>query len=99
MQQRMQLTRIQSGYPRRRKFDLEAWFPASQCYRELVSCSNCLDYQSRNLDIKFQAQKSAFSPCRMQKQLFQKHVLLSLVFVIISFIFHFFTQCSQSVTL
>ncbi|CAL6085811.1 Seryl-tRNA_synthetase [Hexamita inflata] len=41
-----------------RKFDLEAWFPASQCYRELVSCSNCLDYQSRNLDIKFQAQKS-----------------------------------------
>jgi len=36
-----------------RKFDLEAWFPASQCYRELVSCSNCLDYQSRNLDIKF----------------------------------------------
>ncbi|CAL5973077.1 Seryl-tRNA_synthetase [Hexamita inflata] len=58
MQQRMQLTRIQSGYPRRRKFDLEAWFPASQCYRELVSCSNCLDYQSRNLDIKFQAQKS-----------------------------------------
>eukprot|EP00703_Trepomonas_sp_PC1_P001242 JAP95364.1 Seryl-tRNA synthetase [Trepomonas sp. PC1] len=37
-----------------RKFDLEAWFPASQCYRELVSCSNCLDYQSRNLDIKYQ---------------------------------------------
>ena len=28
-----------------KKLDLEAWFPASQAYRELVSCSNCLDYQ------------------------------------------------------
>lgn len=36
-----------------RKYDLEAWFPASQCYRELVSCSNCTDYQSRNLHIKY----------------------------------------------
>ena len=34
------------------KFDLEAWFPASRCYRELVSCSNCLDYQSRRLQTK-----------------------------------------------
>ncbi|KAL0489759.1 seryl-tRNA synthetase [Acrasis kona] len=30
-----------------KKLDLEAWFPASQSYRELVSCSNCTDYQSR----------------------------------------------------
>lgn len=37
-----------------KKYDLEAWFPASKCYRELVSCSNCLDYQSRSLDIKYQ---------------------------------------------
>ena len=28
-----------------RKHDLEAWFPSSATYRELVSCSNCLDYQ------------------------------------------------------
>lgn len=28
-----------------KKYDLEAWFPASKAYRELVSCSNCLDYQ------------------------------------------------------
>ncbi len=28
-----------------KKYDLEAWFPASATYRELVSCSNCLDYQ------------------------------------------------------
>jgi seryl-tRNA synthetase len=36
-----------------RKYDLEAWFPGQGTYRELVSCSNCLDYQSRRLDIKF----------------------------------------------
>jgi len=35
-----------------RKFDLEAWFPTLQCYRELVSCSNCTDYQARRLAIK-----------------------------------------------
>lgn len=28
-----------------KKYDLEAWFPASKAYRELVSCSNCTDYQ------------------------------------------------------
>jgi seryl-tRNA synthetase len=35
-----------------RKYDLEAWFPGSRCYRELVSCSNCLDYQARRLDTR-----------------------------------------------
>ena len=35
-----------------KKYDLEAWFPASQTYRELVSCSNCTDYQSRKLEIR-----------------------------------------------
>lgn len=34
------------------KYDLEAWFPASQTYRELVSCSNCTDYQSRRVQAK-----------------------------------------------
>ena len=28
-----------------KKYDLEAWFPASKKFRELVSCSNCTDYQ------------------------------------------------------
>ena len=35
-----------------KKYDLEAWFPASETYRELVSCSNCLDYQGRKLKIR-----------------------------------------------
>lgn len=36
-----------------KKYDLEAWFPGSAAFRELVSCSNCLDYQSRRLRIRY----------------------------------------------
>ncbi|ORZ06011.1 seryl-tRNA synthetase [Absidia repens] len=35
-----------------KKYDLEAWFPYQGEYKELVSCSNCTDYQSRNLEIR-----------------------------------------------
>lgn len=41
-----------------KKFDLEAWFPFQGEYKELVSCSNCLDYQSRALDIRFGTKKA-----------------------------------------
>ncbi|XP_044498010.1 serine--tRNA ligase-like [Mangifera indica] len=41
-----------------KKYDLEGWFPASQSYRELVSCSNCTDYQSRRLEIRYGQKKS-----------------------------------------
>jgi len=36
-----------------KKYDLEAWLPAQQRFREMVSCSNCTDYQSRRLKIRF----------------------------------------------
>jgi seryl-tRNA synthetase len=36
-----------------KKYDLEAWFPFQGEYKELVSCSNCTDYQSRNLEIRY----------------------------------------------
>ncbi|KJP87909.1 serine-tRNA ligase [Plasmodium fragile] len=35
------------------KYDLEGYFPSSNQYRELVSCSNCTDYQSNNLNVKY----------------------------------------------
>lgn len=35
-----------------RKYDLEAWFPGYDNYRELVSCSNCTDFQARGLDVR-----------------------------------------------
>lgn len=34
------------------KYDIEVLFPFENKYRELVSCSNCTDYQSRSLNIK-----------------------------------------------
>ena len=36
-----------------KKYDLEAWFPGSKAHRELVSCSNCTDYQSRRLEVRY----------------------------------------------
>jgi len=36
-----------------KKLDLEAWYPGSGSFRELCSCSNCTDYQSRRLLIRF----------------------------------------------
>ncbi|EPT25234.1 seryl-tRNA synthetase, cytoplasmic, putative [Toxoplasma gondii ME49] len=41
-----------------KKYDLEAWFPGYGDFRELVSCSNCTDYQARALDIRL-AHKSS----------------------------------------
>ncbi|XP_029117848.2 serine--tRNA ligase isoform X1 [Elaeis guineensis] len=41
-----------------KKYDLEGWFPASQTYRELVSCSNCTDFQSRRLGIGYGQKKN-----------------------------------------
>jgi seryl-tRNA synthetase len=36
-----------------KKYDIEAWMPAQNAYREMVSCSNCTDYQARRLNIKY----------------------------------------------
>lgn len=34
-------------------YDIEAWMAGQEAYREVVSCSNCLDYQARRLKIRF----------------------------------------------
>ncbi|KAK8968919.1 hypothetical protein KSP40_PGU005904 [Platanthera guangdongensis] len=41
-----------------KKYDLEGWFPSSKTYRELVSCSNCLDYQAKRLGIEYGQKKA-----------------------------------------
>ena len=40
------------GFSSSRTFDLEVWLPSSRCYREISSCSNCLDFQSRRSSIR-----------------------------------------------
>jgi seryl-tRNA synthetase len=36
-----------------KKYDIEAWFPFQERYREITSCSNTTDYQSRRLGIRY----------------------------------------------
>jgi seryl-tRNA synthetase len=38
-----------------KKYDIEAWFPFQERYREVTSCSNTTDYQSRRLGIRYRA--------------------------------------------
>ncbi len=42
------------GFPAARKFDLEAWMPGQNKYREVTSVSTIADFQSRRLNIKYQ---------------------------------------------
>jgi seryl-tRNA synthetase len=39
--------------PAMKKYDLEAWIPTQWKYREVTSCSNIWEYQSRRLGIKY----------------------------------------------
>nr|MDO8134494.1 serine--tRNA ligase [Candidatus Njordarchaeum guaymaensis] len=36
-----------------KKYDIEAWMPIQKTFREVVSCSNCTDYQARRLNIRY----------------------------------------------
>ncbi len=42
------------GFPAARKFDVEAWFPSQNKYREVTSVSTVTDFQSRRLNMKYQ---------------------------------------------
>ncbi|XP_038072849.1 serine--tRNA ligase, mitochondrial-like [Patiria miniata] len=45
------------GAPAFRKYDIEAWMPARHGYGEISSASNCTDYQSRRLRIKYRSKE------------------------------------------
>ncbi len=45
------------GAPAAKKYDLEAWMPGQQQYREVTSCSNCTDYQARRLNCRYRTEK------------------------------------------
>ena len=40
-----------------KRYDLEAWFPSQERYRELTSASNTTEYQARRLGIRFRGEK------------------------------------------
>lgn len=41
-----------------KKYDIEAWFPSQERYREITSCSNTTDYQARRLKVRYRADGS-----------------------------------------
>ena len=51
------------GAPAVKKYDIEAWFPCQERYREITSTSNTTDFQARRLGIRFRATARASSRC------------------------------------
>lgn len=45
-----------------RKYDVEAWVPTQDAYRELTSTSNCTTFQARRLDIRYRTESGKTSP-------------------------------------
>lgn len=50
------------GFGSAKTYDVEVWLPAQNTYREISSCSNCVDFQARRADIRFKPRggKTAF---------------------------------------
>ncbi|MDX6448085.1 MAG: seryl-tRNA synthetase [Gaiellaceae bacterium] len=46
------------GDPAAKKYDIEAWFPSQDRYREITSCSNTTDFQARRLGIRYRKENS-----------------------------------------
>ena len=42
-----------------KRYDVEAWMPAQNAYREIISCSNDTDYQARRLNIRYREKEGA----------------------------------------
>jgi seryl-tRNA synthetase len=70
------------------KYDLEAYFPASKTYRELVSCSNCTDYQARRLNVRYGTAKV----CLCLHSSRTKIVILTRMLIFFIFIYFFMYQ-------
>ena len=45
-----------------RKYDVEAWVPTQDAYRELTSTSNCTSYQARRLDVRYRPDGGKTAP-------------------------------------
>ena len=49
----IQICTADLGFPAAEKYDIEAWIPSRKEYRETHSTSNCTDFQSRRLNIRY----------------------------------------------
>ncbi len=47
------------GFSSAKTYDLEVWLPSYNAYKEISSCSNCLDFQARRMNLRFKRSKDA----------------------------------------
>jgi seryl-tRNA synthetase len=45
-----------------KRYDIEAWFPSQERYREITSCSNTTDYQARRSQIRYRTERGLETP-------------------------------------
>ena len=47
------------GFGSKKTYDLEVWLPGQNRYREISSCSNCGDFQSRRINIRYKNKRES----------------------------------------
>jgi len=67
------------GAPAAKKYDIEAWFPFQERYREVTSCSNTTDYQSRRLGIRYRAESGLENPHTLNGTMVTDRALLAIL--------------------
>ena len=67
------------GAPAAKKYDIEAWFPFQERYREVTSCSNTTDYQARRLGIRFRGDQGLEPPHTLNGTMVTDRALLAIL--------------------
>jgi len=67
------------GAPAAKKYDIEAWFPFQERYREVTSCSNTTDYQARRLGIRFRGEHGLEPPHTLNGTMVTDRALLAIL--------------------
>jgi seryl-tRNA synthetase len=67
------------GAPAAKKYDIEAWFPFQERYREVTSCSNTTDYQARRLGIRHRAESGLETPHTLNGTMVTDRALLAIL--------------------
>jgi seryl-tRNA synthetase len=67
------------GAPAAKKYDIEAWFPFQERYREVTSCSNTTDYQARRLGIRYRAERGLENPHTLNGTMVTDRALLAIL--------------------
>ena len=67
------------GLAAAKKYDIEAWFPFQKRYREVTSCSNTTDFQSRRLGIRYRSERGLEHPHTLNGTMVTDRALLAIL--------------------